>query len=329
MRFTDTTTITCKGGRGGNGVLVFDMYKKVAGGDGGFGGDVYIMGESNLYDLSHLVNGSVVKGSNGRNALIRNQKENASSGEDVIFKVPIKTTVIDEEGTELFVISEHGQKELIVKGGACGRGNRYFHKKMGKEGRFKATDGKPGKEKTIKLVLELYSDVIFIGYPNAGKSSLLNEITNAHVKVADYEFTTLKPQLGRLSGLVLMDLPGLIPDTHKGRGLGTAFVKHTKTAKLILHMISLENEDCVKAYKEMWKELDEIDEKLKNKKELVILTKHDLVGKEKIEKEVKAFKKMKKDFLVVSIHDFDALEELKKKICKLTSEPFDRLRTNE
>ena len=294
MRFTDTTTITCKGGRGGNGVISFDMFKKTSGGDGGFGGDIYIVGESNLYDLSHLVNGSVVKGNNAKNALIKNKKETARSGDDVFFYVPIKTTVYDEEGNELFVIAEQGQKELIVKGGACGRGNRYFHKKMGKEGRFKATEGKPGEIKQIKLVLELYSDVIFIGFPNAGKSSLLNEITNANVKVANYEFTTLKPQLGRLNGLVLMDLPGLIPDTHKGRGLGTAFVKHTKTARLILHMISLENDDCVKAYKEMWEELEQIDEELKSKKELIILTKHDLVNKSKIEKEIKAFKRLEK-----------------------------------
>ncbi|HOU76162.1 MAG TPA: 50S ribosome-binding GTPase [Candidatus Dojkabacteria bacterium] len=317
MKFTDTTTITCKGGKGGKGVISFDMFKKSSGGDGGFGGDVYIVGENNLYDLSHLVNGSVIKGNNGSNALIKNRKETARSGEDIFFYVPIKTVIYNEEGEEVGVISEVGQKQLIVKGGACGRGNRYFHKKIGKEGRYKATEGKPGEVKIIKLVLELYSDVIFIGYPNAGKSSLLNEITNAKVKVADYEFTTLKPQLGRLDGIVLMDLPGLIVGTHIGKGLGMSFLKHTKSSKLLLHIVSLENNDCFKSYQEMWKELIKIDKSLKNKKELIVLTKHDLVTKDVISENLKRFQKEKKECVVVSIHDYDALESLKLKIKKL------------
>lgn len=316
MRFTDTTTITCRGGRGGKGVISFDMFKKSSGGDGGFGGDVYIVGENNLYDLSHLVNGSVIKGNNGSNALIKNRKETARSGEDVFFYVPIKTVIFNEAGEEIGVISEAGQKQLIVRGGACGRGNRYFHKKIGRDGRYKATEGKPGEEKVIKLVLELYSDVIFIGFPNAGKSSLINEITNANVKVADYEFTTLKPQLGRLDGLVLMDLPGLIVGTHTGKGLGTSFVKHTKLSRLVLHVISLENEDCYKAYNEMWGELNKIDKSLKTKRELIVLTKHDLFPKEIVNKKIEMFQKLKKDFVIVSIHDYDALEILKDEIKK-------------
>lgn len=309
MRFTDTTTVTCKAGRGGNGVIAFDINKKPTGGDGGLGGDIYFIGDENCYDLSHLVNGLTVKGNNAENAIIKNKNETGRSAEDVVVSVPLTTRVLDENGEQIFYITEHGQKELICKGGARGRGNHYFSNKIHREGRYKSTKGKPGEIKKVSLILELYSDVIFIGYPNAGKSSLLNELTNAHVKVASYEFTTLKPQLGRLDGKVLMDLPGLIQGTYEGKGLGNSFVKHTKTARLLLHTISMENEDCWETYVSMWDELNNIDKVLEkdkyidkrlcDKKELIVLTKHDLVDLQKVEMEKKRFKDKDKDFLIV------------------------------
>ena len=171
--------------------------------------------------------------------------------------------------------------------------------------------GHLGEELDLVLELELFSDVLLIGFPNAGKSSLMNSITNSKSEVAAYEFTTLNPQLGRMNGVTIMDLPGLIEGTYEGKGLGTKFLKHTRSAKLIAHLVSLESEDIIGSYKRIRKELENIDPDLINKPEVIILSKSDLVKKEEIGEKLELMKQFNKKIFVISVYDYDSLEALK------------------
>jgi GTP-binding protein len=232
----------------------------------------------------------------------------------MILSVPIATDVI-MNGHYLGTVSKDGQKELILKGGKGSLGNLSL-KDLSKDGNFDDIPNEIGKGelKDIKLIFKLQADVIFLGYPNAGKSSLLNELTNSDVKTANYAFTTLEPQLGMMDDIVLMDLPGLIEGAHEGKGLGTKFVKHTESSKLLVHMVSLDNDDPWKIYQGLRQEIKDIDPKLAAKPELVVLTKSDEASAEKIKNTVKEFAKHKIKTFAVSIIDDLAIGVLKKAI---------------
>jgi len=281
--------------------------KKPGGGFGGNGGDVYLEGVTSIYDLSFLNQDLVLKAENGERGGANNST--GKFGSDLTIKVPLITHVYNKEGVLVLTVSEPGEKKLLLKGGRGGLGNYYFRKK-GIKFLETSTPGNLGDVLKAKLVLELFSDIIFIGYPNAGKSSILNAITKAKSKVAAYEFTTLNPQLGMLNNLTLMDLPGLIVGTAEGKGLGTAFVKHTKASRLLAHTISLDL-DVVTQYKEIRSELKRINEELYLKPEVVILTKSDLVTPEIVKTKIKQLKKYNKNIFVCSVYDYDSLEELK------------------
>jgi len=307
IMFRDKIRIKLKAGKGGNGLVAFNTGRIPYGGDGGNGGNVYIEGSAKLYDLGFLNQDETISAEDGAKGGVKNLM--GRNGKDLIFKVPLTTKVFDSTGKLLLTVDKDGQKELFLKGGKGGLGNYMFRR--GVENHLKSTPGEEGESCDVALELELYSDVIFIGFPNAGKSSILNAITNAQSKVASYAFTTLNPQLGRLDKLTLMDLPGLIEGTYEGKGLGTKFVKHTRYAKLVAHLVSLEAETPIDEYNKMREELKRIDEDLCNKPEFIILTKSDLVTKERVEEQTKIFKNFNKEILVCSVYDYDSLEALK------------------
>lgn len=263
----DKVKITIQSGRGGNGSLAL-YSKRAIGGDGGAGGDVYLQGSSDLYDLRQFDPMKTYKAKDGGMGLPYNKK--GQQGEDLVLLVPLVTEVL-VNGKVIHKIKEHGQKIKILDGGVGVFGSVTLK-------RFKNPPSKENCEPRsldIELVLKLQSDIIFIGYPNAGKSSILNALTEAKVKTAPYAFTTLFPQLGLMNGVRLMDLPGLTEGTSEGKGVGTKFVKHTENCKLVAHFVSLENEDPIKAYESMREEVKRIDENLYNKPEIIVLTKTD------------------------------------------------------
>jgi GTP-binding protein len=310
-------------GRGGDGAVHFGpMERRPEGGDGGKGGDIYLEGTTNLYDLSYIKRDSTIEAEQGE----RGGKKNMTGrdGKDIVFKVPLVTIVFDDHRNEILRIEKPGEKKLLLRGGMGGLGNYYFRAGQ----RFtleKSTPGRPGEELSAFLELRFRADVIFIGFPNAGKSSILNELSNANSKVAPYAFTTLDPILGTTDErIILMDLPGLIEGTFEGKGLGVSFKKHAETAKILAHFVSLEAEDVVANYKKMRDELTNISNVLSSLPEVIVLTKSDLVDKTRIDESIKKLKKFNKEILVTSAYDFDSLEVLRSKFIAM----IDTVNTN-
>jgi GTP-binding protein len=306
--FRDEINIRFKSGRGGDGHVSFGIDKKPDGGIGGDGGSIYVEGAQNEYDLSHLKAFQLFEGGNGEHGGKNHIK--GATGKDVILKLPLTTQIYDLQGNLMMTIDKIGERKKLVNGGRGGLGNHFYKKAHGVD-LYRFTHGNPGEELECKLKLELYSDVIFIGLPNAGKSSVLREVTNADAKVGAYPFTTLIPQQGRMDGLTLMDLPGLIEGTHYGKGVGTRFVKHTKSARLIAHFISSESQDIKADYKVIREEIEKLGDDLSNKKEVIILTKKDLVSSEKLKELEAEIKSLKKTYTTVSVYDLDSLDNLR------------------
>jgi len=307
--FRDRVRIQLKAGNGGSGKISFGKDNIPMGGTGGTGGNVYLEGDNNMYDLSSIIPDHVYAADNAEHGGVKDLT--GRNGKDYILKVPIATNVYDEKKQLLATITQHGQRELVLIGGVGGLGNHYYRAK-GRNAAREFQFGKPGDKKDVTLELELQSDIIFIGLPNAGKSSVLNSLTNADAKVAAYEFSTTSPYLGRMGNVVLMDLPGLIERTAEGKGLGTSFVKHTKAAKAVAHFVSLESVDPLKDYELIRRELEAIGSDLAAKPEIIILTKTDLIRSDEIPAKMKLFKKLKKPVVAVSAYDLDALANLQK-----------------
>jgi len=306
----DQVNIKIQSGKGGKGSTAKFSHKLV-GGDGGNGGKVYLKGSENMYDLSWYDPEKTYKAENGENGLKGNKK--GSNGEDITLSLPLVTEVIID-GKVAHKIDKNNQTVEILEGGLGGFGNVSLkrHSKLG--GNNPRTEN---KTINLKLVLKLQSDVIFIGYPNAGKSSMLNELTNTDVKTAPYEFTTIDPQIGLMDGLKLMDLPGLIEGTYEGKGLGTKFLKHTENCGLVAHFVSLENPDPMDTYMTLRNEIKKISTDLYNKKEIIILAKSDMLKKDNVTNAEDLF--LKKGLLVISssIIDDDSIERVKNEFKRL------------
>lgn len=303
----DKIRIHVKAGKGGDGKVSFGRDKKPNGGDGGKGGDVILVGSENINDLGKLKDLKRFHASDG--LIGGNEKSTGKSGEDLILKVPITTIILDEEGKEVGKITSKNEQLTLAKGGRGGLGN--FNFRYGQ--RFtldKTTPGEKGEVFIRTLELRLIADIIFIGFPNAGKSSMLNMLTNADVKTAPYPFTTLEPHQGVCEGMLLMDLPGLIEGSHGGKGLGTRFTRHTKYTKAVAHFISLESENLIEDYKKIRYELKEIDTNLFNKPEFLVLTKSDLFDKSYINKKIIEIQKLNLPYIVTSCYDFINLNEV-------------------
>ncbi len=289
MKFLDQAKVYVRSGDGGAGCVSFRREKYVEfggpdGGDGGRGGDVWVEaveGLNTLIDYRYQQHFKAGKGMHGMGKNRTGQK-----GRDVVLKVPVGTQVLDEDKqTVLADLTEPGQRVLLLKGGNGGFGNARFKSSTNQAPRH-ANPGQPGEERWIWLRLKLMADAGLVGLPNAGKSTLLSAVSAARPKVADYPFTTLHPSLGVVEmgpgeSFVLADIPGLIEGAHEGRGLGDRFLGHVERAGVLLHLIDITHEDPVAAYRTIRKELERYaDGVLKDKPELVALSKIDLIDEE-------------------------------------------------
>ena len=326
--FVDQARISIKAGDGGDGAVSFHREKYVAaggpdGGDGGKGGSVYIEAVPNLNTLIDFRYHQHFKAQKGRNGM--GSDKTGPKGEDIVIKVPVGTEVLaDDQETLIVDMLEPGQRFMIAKGGDGGRGNAQFKSSTNQAPRY-AEPGWPGQEMWVWLRLKGIADVGLIGMPNAGKSTFLSVVTKARPKIADYPFTTLHPNLGVAwvdnYEMVIADIPGLIEGAHEGVGLGDRFLKHVERCSAFLHMIDGTQEDVVKAYKDIRRELELYDEVLKNKPEVVVLNKCDSLDKEETAEKKAALEKAsgKKVFVISAIAKqgiFDCLIEVNKYITR-------------
>lgn len=312
----DEVEIKIKAGDGGDGKVNFHREKFVPkggpdGGDGGNGGDFYVLGVSDLSALSRFRYQKEFAAGDGKPG--GPDRKTGVSGKDEEIRISIGTVITDRESGEIWEISKAGERMQIAKGGKGGKGNWHF-KSSTHQTPLEFEEGKPGQARTLYLELRLIADIGLIGFPSVGKSSLLNELTKANVKVAPYHFTTLEPNLGVMDGLIIADLPGLIEGAHGGKGLGIKFLKHIKRTKVLVHCVGADSEDPLKDYRVIRGELEEYDKELLIRPEMILITKSDLVPAEKLKKIERQLKKTKREILTTSIYDYDSLEKLKKKL---------------
>lgn len=247
------------------------------------------------------------------------QLHDGHAGADLTLLVPVGTVAHNLDTGKIIEIVQIGQKELIAKGGRGGRGNYHFRSATNTTP-MESENGKPGETFQMRLELKMIADVGFIGLPNVGKSSLLNELTNASVKVANYPFTTLEPNLGVYFDLVLADIPGIIEGASEGRGLGIKFLKHIERTKVFFHLVSCASENPMADYKTVRAELELYNPALLEKPEYIFLSKSDEVTSEVVKKITAEFKKAKKMVTPISIMDDESLAEVKKKLNELIKE---------
>lgn len=278
--FVDERTITIAGGTGGDGVVHWRREKFVSkggpdGGNGGKGGDAYIEAVRNIRALERYVEGETLCAEDGvrGSGVLRDGK----GGADLVVKVPIGSVVLNTYTLERFEMVAEGQRVLVASGGKGGFGNAHFKSSMNTTPTT-ATIGQVGQSYTFRIALHIIADVGIIGFPNAGKSTLLNTLTNASARVAAYPFTTLEPNLGMFYGYTLADIPGLIENASAGKGLGHKFLRHISRTKMLVHLISAEEEDPLRAYQTIRAELAAYDQALLEKRELVVLSKTDMVS---------------------------------------------------
>ncbi|VAW13237.1 GTP-binding protein Obg [hydrothermal vent metagenome] len=311
MAFVDELNIFIKAGDGGDGVVRWRHEKGrefggPSGGNGGSGGDVYVLGVRDINILAKYKHKKEFIAKDGEEG--RKDSEHGADGEELTIPLPMGSIVTNHETGEKFSLEKEGEKILILKGGKGGRGNETF-KSSTNQNPQQWTPGQKGQQADFSIELELIVDAGLIGLPNAGKSSLLNTITGAKAKTADYPFTTLEPNLGVLYGYILADIPGLIEGASAGKGLGHKFLRHVKRTKKLLHLISLESEDVLGTYETVRKELRDYDKTLAEKQEIIVLTKTDLVDKGTLQKTVAQMSKYGEVY-TISIYDDDSLKIL-------------------
>jgi GTP-binding protein len=295
--FIDFAAIEVEAGRGGDGAVAFRREKYVpkggpAGGNGGKGGDIIIEAHHNLntlLDFKYKRKYTAAKGEPGGSSL-----KDGKNGGDIIIKVPVGTIVKDFETEEiLFDLDKDYKRIILAKGGKGGKGNSNFATPTNQTPRF-AEDGKAGEYKKVILELKLIADIGLVGFPNAGKSTLISKISSARPKIADYPFTTLEPNLGIVKykdfkSFTVADIPGIIEGAHEGKGLGHKFLRHIERTRIVLFLIEITSENFQKDYNTLIHELKSYSPKLLKKKVIVSFSKADLIDKERL-KEVSKFR---------------------------------------
>jgi GTP-binding protein len=313
----DDVKISAIAGHGGKGLVTFSKVVRTlgpTGGSGGNGGSVYIEGVSDLGALRQFRYKKVCEASDGQ--IGKSRLNDGHHGDDLTLYVPVGTVCHNLNTKKDVEITKIGQREIIAKGGKGGKGNYLFRSATNTSPR-EFEEGKPGESFEIRMELKMIADVGFIGLPNVGKSSLLNELTNAKSKVANYPFTTLEPNLGVYYDLILADIPGLIEGASEGKGLGTKFLKHIERTGTLFHFVSADSQDPITDYKTVRTELETYNPLLSQKQEYIFISKSDAVEKEAVEKIKKDFAKLDKVTVAISIIDSDSLNDIKKTLNNL------------
>ncbi|MBR2525968.1 GTPase ObgE [bacterium] len=318
MNFIDKAKIRVISGRGGNGAVAWRREKFVdkggpAGGDGGRGGDVYLVADEGLSTLLDFKYKSVFKAQSGENGGIKNRF--GKGGEDLKIKVPAGTVVKDlKTGKIIGDLVSDGQELLVAKGGRGGRGNARFCTPQKRAPQF-CEPGEPPIERELSLELKLIADVGLLGMPNAGKSTFISAISSARPKIADYPFTTLVPNLGVVrkptgDGYVVADIPGLIEGASEGVGLGFEFLRHAERCRFLVHIVDLTQENPMENYNKINNELAKYSERLANLYQIVALNKIDAVDEETKEKYFEEFKDKADDLFLISAATHENIEPL-------------------
>ena len=324
--FVDYVKIHCRSGKGGSGSAHFRREKFVPkggpdGGDGGKGGDIIVKGNAQMWTLLHLKYRKHVMAEDGKPGASANKT--GASGEAVILEVPLGTVAKDaESGEVLFEIIEDGQEEVLLPGGRGGLGNTHFKSSTNQAPRY-AQPGEPGQEGWKILELKVLADVGLVGFPNAGKSTLLSVVSAAKPKIADYAFTTIVPNLGIVAyhdhkSFVMADIPGIIEGAHAGKGLGHRFLRHIERNAVLLFMIPADSPNIKKEYNILLQELEKYDKTLISKPRLLAITKSDTTDAELrklISKELPDVK-----HLFISSITQSGISELKDELWKLLTQ---------
>ena len=311
--FVDELTIYAKAGNGGDGVVRWrsEKFRPMAGpsgGDGGNGGDVYVRAVHDLNKLAQYTGNKdflAVPGEAG-------MKDSCfgKNGPDMYIDVPVGSRITDIERNRTTELTVIGQTERILKGGGGGLGNEHF-KSSTNQSPKESTKGHAGEAGNFFIEVRLMVDVGLVGLPNAGKSTLLNAVTNAQSRIGAYPFTTLEPHLGDMFGFIIADIPGLIEGAAEGKGLGHKFLRHVSRTKMILHLVSLDSDNPENDYYTIRKELSEYDKALAEKEEWIILTKKDLVNEDKIDSTIKALVKTENRVIVIGHDDPESYKNLR------------------
>jgi GTPase len=337
MSFVDHAILKIKAGKGGDGVVRWRREKAVAyggpaGGNGGKGGNVYVEGWRNLHTLSnyrHQTDFAAEDAGAGGN-----KKMHGADGDDLVLKFPLGTTLYIKEIDKTIDIMEEGEKILLFTGGDGGLGNDHFKSSVNRSPE-EFTKGKIGEYGTVTVELKMIADVGLIGFPNAGKSSLLNTLTKAQSKVGNYNFTTLEPHLGDYFGYILADIPGLIEGASDGKGLGHKFLKHVERTKMLVHMIEAKqtlvltteeenlanknSDKIVTDYTTIRQELGKFNPELLNKEEIIVVSKIDMLTadeKKDVKKQISTLAKIAKckvgDIVQLSLYDDESVKDFEK-----------------
>lgn len=320
MAFTDEAKIYASSGKGGDGVIRWLRTKESArggpsGGDGGNGGNVILVGVRDLAALSLYRFEKKFAAENGEAG--KGELKRGANGEDMLLKVPVGTLARVVETGDEYEITKEDERIVLFRGGRGGLGNARF-KSATNQNPFQQTLGKNGKGGDIELTLKIIADAGFIGLPNAGKSSLLNALTRSKSKVGAYPFTTLGPNLGDFYGRILADIPGLIEGASSGRGLGIKFLKHVERTGILLHLVSASQDDPVATYREVHTETEAFGHGLGAKREIVVLSKTDLVSPAERDAKIRSLEKETgREVLSVSVEDPVALKAFADKLSDL------------
>ena len=324
--FVDYVKINVASGKGGKGSTHLRREKYVAkggpdGGDGGRGGHIILRGNSQHWTLYHLKFKRHFKAEKGNDG--GKNRITGSNGSDVFIDVPLGTVVKNTSDEKIiFEITRDGEEKIVCKGGKGGRGNWHFKSSTNQTPRY-SQPGLPNEEMQITLELKVLADVGLVGFPNAGKSTLLSVITDAKPKIADYEFTTLKPNLGIVNyrdfkTFIMADIPGIIEGASDGKGLGHYFLRHIERNSTLLFMIPSDSDDIVNSYNVLFKELKKYNPEMLDKSRLIAITKSDLLDDELMDEiRLEIGKKIKEEFIFISSISNYGLVELKDKIWEM------------
>ena len=327
--FVDYVKMHVSSGNGGKGSAHLHREKYIAkggpdGGDGGRGGHVILKGNSNLWTLIHLKFKRHIRAGHGAHG--SSGRSTGADGEDAYLEVPLGTVVRDTETNEiLFEITEDGEEKIVAEGGMGGRGNWHFKNSVNQTPRY-AQPGIPLEERHITLELKILADVGLVGFPNAGKSTLLSVLTSAKPKIADYEFTTLKPNLGIVEyrdykSFVMADIPGIIEGAAEGKGLGYYFLRHIERNSILLFLIPADAKDIVEQYEILLDELRRYNPEMLDKERFVCISKSDMLDDE-LKSEISQIldKDLDADYMFISSVAQQGLTELKDKLWKMLND---------